>query len=202
MLQRTLISENKTGTGPASQNLQKIGSEEPENGLETMKAAREGILEGGGERRGALETEQEGKRQQSIIHVRLDHCRCIVVHIKFIGLKIEGRFKDNEGTSQKSQNIQHTSRSVFLPMPNCSCSGPIKAQAKLEEGLLAVLPASLHHLHRKRAKLRGWMRMSGRGLVSPEPTQGGAWILFGITFLHKRSMLGGGFLIRPLQSLS
>ncbi|CAL9091583.1 unnamed protein product [Musa acuminata var. zebrina] len=127
---------------------------------------------------------------------------CIVVHIKFIGLKIEGRFKDNEGTSQKSQNIQHTSRSVFLPMPNCSCSGPIKAQAKLEEGLLAVLPASLHHLHRKRAKLRGWMRMSGRGLVSPEPTQGGAWIFFGIAFLHNRSMLGGGFLIRPLQSLS
>ncbi|CAL9182263.1 unnamed protein product [Musa hybrid cultivar] len=84
---------------------------------------------------------------------------CIVVHIKFIGLKIEGRFKDNEGTSQKSQNIQHTSRSVFLPMPNCSCSGPIKAQAKLEEGLLAVLPASLHHLHRKRAKLRGWVTM-------------------------------------------
>ncbi|CAL9053880.1 unnamed protein product [Musa banksii] len=159
MLQRTLISENKTGAGPASQNLQKIGSEEPENGLETMKAARERILEGGGERRGALETEQEGKRQQSIIHVRLDHCRCIVVHIKFIGLKIEGRFKDNEGTSQKSQNIQHTSRSVFLPMPNCSCSGPIKAQAKLEEGLLAVLPASLHHLHRKRAKLRGWVTM-------------------------------------------
>lgn len=31
-----------------------------------MKAAREGILEGGGARRGALETEQEGKRQQSL----------------------------------------------------------------------------------------------------------------------------------------
>ncbi|RRT69304.1 hypothetical protein B296_00002431 [Ensete ventricosum] len=65
MLQRTPISENKTGEGPASQNLQKIGSEERENELETMKAAREGILEGGGERGGALETEQEGKRQHS-----------------------------------------------------------------------------------------------------------------------------------------